>query len=163
MFLNRMGSALPAIIGCPRAILSRNQTREIVLFFLFHGRWLCCELYRYHPSSSIEKACSDWSTSDPPRRAPCIDSQISPPPFLLNTESIERGFWLHLSSTVAEELGRYYLGRRQLRWSVVSRLGGGNFERWLLRKITWKRWFRIVRKWFLWYFYAGIYVKKKRS
>lgn len=35
MFLNRMGSALPAIIGCPRAILSRNQTREIVLFFYF--------------------------------------------------------------------------------------------------------------------------------
>lgn len=32
---NRMGSALPAIIGCPRAILSRNQTRET--FFYFTG------------------------------------------------------------------------------------------------------------------------------
>lgn len=30
-----MGSALPAIIGCPRAILSRNQTRET--FFYFTG------------------------------------------------------------------------------------------------------------------------------
>lgn len=64
----------------PRDPIEKSNTRD---FFLFHGRWLCCELYRYHPSSSIEKACSDWSTSDPPRRAPCIDPRISLPTLFL--------------------------------------------------------------------------------
>lgn len=60
----------------PRDPIEKSNTRDF--FFLFHGRWLRCELYRYHPSSSIENACSDWSASDPPRRAPYIDPRISP-------------------------------------------------------------------------------------
>lgn len=83
-----------------------------------------------------------------------------------NTEWIVRSieFWLHLSSTVAGELGRCYPGRRQLRWLVVSE-GRGNIcsiflERYdRIRKITRRRWFRVVQKWHS-YFY--MYRLKRR-
>lgn len=105
-----MGSALPAIIGCPRAILSRNQTRET--FFISRA----VTLLRAVPLPSIfldRKSLLRLIHFRSTAPRPLYRSPDLSPHSLLVTEwvvqSIERGFWLHLSSTVAEE-----------RWSTLS-------------------------------------------
>lgn len=147
----------------PRDPIEKSNTRG---FFFLISRAVTPLRAVPLPSIFLDRKCLlrlirfRSTTPRPLYRSPDLSSS--------NTEWIVRSieFWLHLSSTVAEELGRCYLGRRQLRWLVVSE-GRGNIcsiflERYdRIRKITRRRWFRVVQKWHS-YFYMYRLKRKAR-